>query len=66
MSKSKDVAVDQVDVNRLVEETDTGGREPGPLVARLLLLVAIAWSLFQLWIASPLPFTLRVGIFNDT
>jgi TRAP-type uncharacterized transport system fused permease subunit len=31
-----------------------------------LLGVALAWSLFQLWIASPLPFSLGIGVFNDT
>ena len=30
------------------------------------MLVALAWSLFQLWIASPLPFMLGFGVFNDT
>jgi TRAP transporter 4TM/12TM fusion protein len=66
MSTSKQAAAGEIDVNKLVEDTDTGARNPGPVVARLLLLVAIAWSLFQLWIASPLPFTFRFGIFNDT
>ncbi|HRN76735.1 TRAP transporter permease [Ottowia sp.] len=66
MNTSKQAAADEIDVNKLVEDTDTGARNPGPVVARLLLLVAIAWSLFQLWIASPLPFTFRFGIFNDT
>ncbi|WP_430727115.1 TRAP transporter permease [Variibacter gotjawalensis] len=28
--------------------------------------VAIAWSLFQLWYASPLPFMVGFGVFNDT
>ena len=55
-----------VDVNKLMAESDTGGREPGPLVAKLILAVALTWSLFQLWIASPLPFTLGVLVFNDT
>ncbi|MDR7148778.1 TRAP transporter 4TM/12TM fusion protein [Hydrogenophaga palleronii] len=55
-----------VDVNQLVADNDTGGRSPGPVISRLLLYVAIAWSLFQLWIASPLPFTLGVFVFNDT
>jgi TRAP transporter 4TM/12TM fusion protein len=27
---------------------------------------ALAWSLFQLWVASPLPFSLGFGVFNDT
>ncbi|MBA4265907.1 MAG: C4-dicarboxylate ABC transporter, partial [Comamonadaceae bacterium] len=47
-------------------ENDTGARSPGPLMSRMLLYVAIAWSLFQLWIASPLPFTLGIFVFNDT
>jgi len=55
-----------IDVNKLVEDNDTGGRKPGPLVARMLLVVAVAWSLFQLWIASPLPFSLGVFVLNDT
>jgi TRAP transporter 4TM/12TM fusion protein len=55
-----------VDVDQLVTENDTGGRNPGSTITRLLLGVAIAWSLFQLWIASPLPFTFGILIFNDT
>lgn len=55
-----------LDVNKLVQENDTGGRQPGPFVTRLLLVVAVCWSLFQLWIASPLPFTLGIFIFDST
>ncbi len=66
MSTQTSDARPEIDVNKLVEDTDIGARQPGPLVGKLLLLTAIAWSLFQLWIASPLPFTLRIGIFNDT
>ncbi len=55
-----------VDVSKLVEDNDTGGRKPGPLVARFLLVVAVSWSLFQLWIASPLPFSLGVLVMNNT
>ena len=32
----------------------------------LIISVAIAWALFQIWITSPLPFTLGFGVFNDT
>jgi len=56
----------EVDVNQLVQDNDAGGRQPGAFVRRLLLVVAVAWSLFQLWIASPLPFTFGVFILNDT
>ena len=56
---AKDQAGAAVDVDQLVADTDLGGRNPGPVVARLLLAVTLAWSLFQLWIASPLPFAPR-------
>ena len=55
-----------VDVQQLVAENDMGGRSPGPWMARFLMGVAVCWSLFQLWIASPLPFSLGVLVFNDT
>ena len=55
-----------VDVNQLVADSDSGGRAPGPTVARLILGTALAWSLFQLWIASPLPFATGMLVFNDT
>src|SRR5262245_49344214 len=54
-----------VDLERLVAEADVGGRRPGGMAAKAIMLVAIAWSLFQLWYASPLPFMLGFGIFSD-
>lgn len=51
---------------RQVAEADTGGRRPVGRAAGLLAAVAIAWSLFQLWIASPLPFSLGVFVLNDS
>jgi len=62
----KDSQPPEVDTRQLVEDNDTGGRRPGPMVSKLLLCTAVAWSLFQLWIASPLPFTLGVFLLNDT
>ncbi|MCA8882191.1 MAG: TRAP transporter permease, partial [Rhodobacteraceae bacterium] len=56
----------QAEIDELVASADTGGRSPSPPVARLIMITAIVWSLFQLWIASPLPFMLRFGVFNDT
>src|SRR6056300_88214 len=55
-----------VDVQQLVVENDLGGRAPGPLLARLLIGLAITWSVFQLWIASPLPYSTGLFVFNDT
>lgn len=54
------------DLEQLVKEADLGGREPGGQVGALLALVAAAWSVFQVWYASPLPFVMGFGIFNDT
>jgi TRAP transporter 4TM/12TM fusion protein len=62
----KDTSPAEVDVNQLVQDNDAGARQPGPFMRRLLLIVAVAWSLFQLWIASPLPFNLGVFVLNDT
>ncbi|HRK40251.1 MAG TPA: TRAP transporter permease [Burkholderiaceae bacterium] len=60
--------VADIDVNQLVEDNDTGGRQPGPTVAKLITGVALAWSLFQLWIASPLPYMVSnlIPVLNDT
>ncbi|MBX6370426.1 MAG: TRAP transporter permease [Rhodospirillales bacterium] len=58
--------IDRAALERLVEETDVGGRKPRPAIARLLMGVALAWSLFQLWYASPLPYVFGVFILNDT
>ncbi|WP_457090907.1 TRAP transporter permease [Microvirga sp. P5_D2] len=54
------------ELEQLVAEADTGGRKPTGSTATLITAVAIAWSLFQLWYASPLPFVFGFGILNDT
>ncbi len=54
------------ELQQLVAEVDTGARKPAGFTARVIFGVALAWALFQLWYASPLPFTLRIGILNDT
>jgi TRAP transporter 4TM/12TM fusion protein len=64
--KQESPAAPAVDVAALVAGADTGGRKPGLLVARFLLVLTVTWSLFQLWIASPLPFSLGFGVFNAT
>ncbi|WP_418320226.1 TRAP transporter permease [Piscinibacter sakaiensis] len=66
IDKKKTADPAEVDVNQLVAESDSGGRAPGPFVHRFIVVVCICWSLFQLWIASPLPFSLGIGVFNDT
>lgn len=56
----------RADLDQMVAEADMGGRTPTGTVAVLFSVIAVSWSLFQLWYASPLPFTLNFGIFNDT
>ncbi|HET9903722.1 MAG TPA: TRAP transporter permease [Xanthobacteraceae bacterium] len=59
-------AVPREQLDAIVAEADLGGRRPRGPAAHLIFVGAIAWSLFQLWYASPLPFSLGVGVFNDT
>jgi TRAP transporter 4TM/12TM fusion protein len=58
--------LDKTQLQELVAESDTGGRAPKGGVARALMLIALAWSLFQLWYASPLPYAFGVLVFNAT
>lgn len=55
-----------ISVETLVQEADLGGRKPSGLARAILFTACILWSLLQLWYASPLPFTLRVFVLNDT
>jgi TRAP transporter 4TM/12TM fusion protein len=54
------------DLKQLVADADMGGRAAAGLAGKLIFVVAIAWSLFQLWYASPLPFSFGWGVLNDT
>ncbi|RMH52961.1 MAG: TRAP transporter fused permease subunit [Alphaproteobacteria bacterium] len=56
----------QAELDELVASSDLGARGTTGPAGRVIMLVALAWSLFQIWIASPLPFMLRFGVFNDT
>ncbi|ART81501.1 C4-dicarboxylate ABC transporter [Oceanisphaera profunda] len=55
----------QLSVEELIAQ-DVGARSPKGLMAKVSAGLALLWSLFQLWIASPLPFIVGVGIFNST
>ena len=54
------------DLHKLVEEVDRGGRNVGGVAGAIVFTVALCWAFFQLWYASPLPFTFHFAIFNDT
>lgn len=52
------------DIDALIAK-DTGGRIPLGPSGKLILVTAAIWSLFQLWIVSPLPFLFKIGVFNE-
>ncbi len=54
------------DIQELVAQSDSGARSPRGFPGKLLWGVALAWALFQLWYASPLPFLLDFGVINDS
>lgn len=56
----------QAELDELIAASDTGGRSAGGAVGKLIAGLALIWSMFQLWFASPLPFALGFGVFNDT
>ncbi len=49
-----------------VAAVETGARHPGGVTRAIVTGAAIAWSVFQLWIASPLPFSLGFLIISQT
>jgi TRAP transporter 4TM/12TM fusion protein len=46
----------EAELEDMIAATDTGARSPVGNIGKLLLLIAFFWSVFQLWIASPLPY----------
>lgn len=55
----------QLSTEELIAQ-DVGARSPAGVMSGVIAGLALLWSLFQLWIASPLPFVLGFGVLNDT
>ncbi|WP_010487972.1 TRAP transporter permease [Pseudomonas sp. S9] len=55
----------QLSTEELIAQ-DVGARLPIGAMATVITGLALLWSLFQLWIASPLPFIFGFGVLNDT
>jgi TRAP transporter 4TM/12TM fusion protein len=68
MTNSEPSDGNAVDSKKIAEvfQTETGGRATTGTAAKILFIVPLLWSLFQLWIASPLPYMLEIGIFNSS
>ena len=47
------------------KEVEYRGRRLGPRLAVVVSLICFAWSVYQLWIASPLPFMLGFAVIGD-
>ncbi len=66
LAPTAEMQLGETDVQQLVKDSDFGGRSTEGVVGKVMLAVGLTWVIFQLWYASPLPFALRFGVFNDT
>ncbi len=66
MTENKRASGAAVDLEDMVASSDSGARKPAGMPGKLLVGIAAIWSLFQLWIASPLPYIFGFGVFNAT
>jgi len=55
----------ETDYEKMVEVADAGAREPSPLISKALFYVCLLWALFQIYIATPLPFMLDFLLLNN-
>ena len=56
----------QEELDDLVASTDTGGRNPSNKgILKAMAIIAFLWALFQVWIASPIPYEVGIGVFSS-
>lgn len=67
MTGAEKKADSQIKIQEMIAQADTGARNPvGAIPKKVLFFVPLAWTLFQLWYASPLPFIFNFMVFNST
>jgi TRAP transporter 4TM/12TM fusion protein len=67
MSEAETSIKTDEELQEMIAETDSGARNPtGAFSKRILFLVPLIWTIFQLWYASPLPFVFNLFVINDT
>jgi len=69
VNTEKNTPMSDEDLEDLVASTDSGARNPAGIVGKFIAGLALFWALFQLWIASPLPYTAIgriIPVLNDT
>ena len=59
-------------INKLQDEVvdkfvkgESGARAPGILTSKILFFVCLAWALFQIYIATPLPFMIHFMVLDE-
>lgn len=68
-TNNKNAPLSDEELEELVAASDSGARNPAGPVGKLIAGVALFWAAFQLWIASPLPYTAIgriIPVLNDT
>ena len=67
MTESKTSIKSEEELQEMIAETESGARNPtGAFPKKVLFAVPLAWTIFQLWYASPLPFIFNFFVLNDT
>ncbi len=56
MLQTKEQKESRAELDDMVKAEDAGGREPTGVFAQVLFTIGLTWSLFQIYIATPLPF----------
>ncbi len=66
MVEKKESKVSEEELQVMIAESDSGSRTAAGIPGKILFGVPLTWAVFQLWFASPLPFIVNFGVFNDT
>jgi len=67
MAETTKTTASEEELQEMIAETETGARNPtGAIPKKVLFYVPLAWTIFQLWYASPLPFIFNILVFNST
>lgn len=53
------------ELDKMVETADAGGRNPGIGTKKVLFTICLIWALFQIYIATPLPFITDFLLLNN-
>lgn len=64
-SREENKPLSAEELEDLVASTDVGGRNPSNRnIALFIAALALIWSLWQVWIASPIPYLVGWGVFS--